>query len=403
MMGFANESRYVMRTTRLRGAVSIVVGVSAVMALLAASQAGGAPNSGARTSPAAGRTGVIVTGEFRENPSSLTEPAEEYDEEAQVRQSLRLRPQIGLRSDEAYVRSIVRGVDPVNGEQVLPFNSEGTWYIPMTVSERDWVNAAQQRSQRWSVPVRTLLENDPRVGFAGYYLLPKTGQVTVGAVNVEYTRQRLATLPGALNDVAVVAARHTLAELNAAAREVADLLPNDADELIPGVGVDEPANELVVTVTSLDRTKYPPGLLAIAERIRIRYDYHAEGPGPLGGATVDAPSIPTTHNPDPSQYAVPGKAPLRNVGLADISGSRAATVDGDPAIEISYLSGIESCGLLSRVEVNETVTTVTIGVFVGDYQPDGDAPCAGALRGYRTLVKLRAPIGDREVIDRFIR
>lgn len=229
------------------------------------------------------QTGVVVTGEFRQNPSSLSEPAEEYDEEAQVRQSLRLRPQIGLRSDEAYVRSIVRGVDPVNGEQVLPFNSPGTWYIPMTVSERDWVNAAQQRSQRWSVPVRTLLENDPKVGFAGYYLLPKTGQVTVGAVNVEYTRQRLATIPGALTDVVVVQARHTLDELNAAAREVADLLPNDADALIPGVGVDEPANTLVVRVTSPDQSTYPPGLLAIAERITTRYEYLPQGPTP-GGA-----------------------------------------------------------------------------------------------------------------------
>lgn len=114
-------------------------------------------------------------------------------------------------------------------------------------------------------------------------------------------------------------------------------------------------------------------------------------------------STPTTVNvkSSPTQYSVPVEASLRNVALADITGSRAATVDGDPAAEITYISGIEQCGLLARIEVDETATAVTIGVYVGDYQPTGDVICASMNGTYRSLVKLNAPLGDREVIDRF--
>jgi hypothetical protein len=71
--------------------------------------------------------------------------------------------------------------------------------------------------------------------------------------------------------------------------------------------------------------------------------------------------------------------------------------DGDK-VEVSYYNGVRDCYGLDRVEVEETDTTVTIGVFTGSLPP-GDQVCIEIAELQVTVVTLEAPLGDREVVD----
>lgn len=253
-----------MRRRRLRRVLSWVSTVVLVTATGGAAEA-------AELTPVASRvpveSGTVLAGTFRE--TAVAAVPEEYDEQAQLRESLRLRAESGLRHDEAYVLSIIRGVDPVGGERVIPGADSG-WWIPLTESEKASLDAAQERSWKWRKQVRALLQEDPQAGFAAYYLDPKTGQVYVAAVNAEYTRQRLLTIPSALNDIVVVSAKHTEKELRAAllaVHEIAKAHPN----LIISSGTDAIANVLQVQVTSNNRAAYPPALLDVANKVTTQF------------------------------------------------------------------------------------------------------------------------------------
>lgn len=187
--------------------------------------------------------------------------------------------------------SIVRGVDPIAGEQVIPPEDSG-WWIPLTVSEKAKIDAAQDRSWKWRKPVRALLENDTAVGFGGYWLEGTTGQVTISAVNVEYARQKLATLPGALDEIVVVPAKHTEKQLYEALDKAGQSIAGPKGPIIRA-HINIIGNSLVIGVSTENRAAYPAIVLEIASQITTEFKVMTPGqiPEPLGTDQNVAPPI----------------------------------------------------------------------------------------------------------------
>jgi hypothetical protein len=77
-----------------------------------------------------------------------------------------------------------------------------------------------------------------------------------------------------------------------------------------------------------------------------------------------------------------------------------ATVDADGVtVAIDFVSGVEPCYVLDRVEVVESEETVTITLYEGHDPSAGDVACIEIAVFKRTVVMLDAPIGDREIVD----
>jgi len=77
-----------------------------------------------------------------------------------------------------------------------------------------------------------------------------------------------------------------------------------------------------------------------------------------------------------------------------------ASVDTDGVtVTIDFVSGVEPCYVLDRVDVVEGADDVTITLYEGHDPSAGDVACIeiGVLK--RTIVTLGTPLGDREIVD----
>jgi hypothetical protein len=89
----------------------------------------------------------------------------------------------------------------------------------------------------------------------------------------------------------------------------------------------------------------------------------------------------------------------------DMAGVRArpfdtATVsDGGMTVTIDFVSGIEPCTVLDRVDVEQGARTVTITLYEGHDPDAGDVACIEIGVFKRVIVKLDQPLGDREIVD----
>jgi hypothetical protein len=126
-------------------------------------------------------------------------------------------------------------------------------------------------------------------------------------------------------------------------------------------------------------------------------------PGPAGPSSPghddvvsSGPQPPVTTTPEANEV-VPEPA----VGLAAVRWDRVEPVLGAPELLVhGTLQGGPPCAVLSRVDVAETVSAVTVTVWVGrrpEAACDGPQPELGYP--YVTRVRLEAPLGRREVRD----
>lgn len=69
--------------------------------------------------------------------------------------------------------------------------------------------------------------------------------------------------------------------------------------------------------------------------------------------------------------------------------------DGD--LLVRYVSGVESCYVLDRVDVTETDREVNVTLQIGT-RPGADV-CIELAKYYEVLVPLDSPLGDRTVVD----
>jgi hypothetical protein len=78
----------------------------------------------------------------------------------------------------------------------------------------------------------------------------------------------------------------------------------------------------------------------------------------------------------------------------------AATVGDDGrTVTIDFVSGVEPCYVLGRIDVDEGPNAVRITLFEGHLPSDEDVACIDLGVSKRTAVTLDAPIGDRSIVD----
>ena len=78
----------------------------------------------------------------------------------------------------------------------------------------------------------------------------------------------------------------------------------------------------------------------------------------------------------------------------------AATAGDDGrTIAIDFVSGVEPCYVLGRIDVDEGPRAVTITLLEGHLPSDDDVACIEIGVFKRTTVTLDEPLGDREIVD----
>lgn len=127
----------------------------------------------------------------------------------------------------------------------------------------------------------------------------------------------------------------------------------------------------------------------------------ASGCGGAGSTSPFPTSTPTDRQPTPGTQTVPVEAELQAIRFAWVESGTPLVAEGKPGIKVTYIASIGTCGLLDRVEVEETDATVTVKVYVGNLvlPPDNATSCLDVAHRYFTLVPLKKELGDRQVIN----
>jgi hypothetical protein len=129
-----------------------------------------------------------------------------------------------------------------------------------------------------------------------------------------------------------------------------------------------------------------------------------DGPGgPAGPSSPDQNDV-VSSGPQPPVSTTPGPnevVPEPALGLVAVRWQRAEPVrDSRELLVHGTLQGGPPCAVLSRVDLAETTTTVTVTVWVGRRPGavcDGPQPDLGYP--YVTRARLKAPLGGRELHD----
>ena len=111
-------------------------------------------------------------------------------------------------------------------------------------------------------------------------------------------------------------------------------------------------------------------------------------------------SGPITGNPPPDDGGPLIVEP--RPGLADVVARRfdSATVgDDDTTVTIDFISGVEPCVVLDRVDVRYDPATVTITLFEGHDPNAGDVVCIEIAVYKRVVVQLDEPVDGRTIVD----
>ncbi|GAA5074842.1 hypothetical protein HNP84_007454 [Thermocatellispora tengchongensis] len=133
-----------------------------------------------------------------------------------------------------------------------------------------------------------------------------------------------------------------------------------------------------------------------------------------GGATSATPSGATGSPDEPVSTSAPVATPAPSApyaspspvtpkgGVADprpIRWTKVTPVGDTNRVQILWTSGVEPCHTLDRVDVKETDRTVEITLYEGTPQDAQNVACIEIAIEKTTTVTLKAPLGDRKVID----
>jgi hypothetical protein len=76
-----------------------------------------------------------------------------------------------------------------------------------------------------------------------------------------------------------------------------------------------------------------------------------------------------------------------------------AVVADDTAVTVFFWSGVEPCYVLDHVDVDHGAKAVTITLYEGHDDADGDVACIEIALLKKVVVQLDEPVGDREIVD----
>ncbi|GAA4235430.1 hypothetical protein FHR32_003244 [Streptosporangium album] len=123
-----------------------------------------------------------------------------------------------------------------------------------------------------------------------------------------------------------------------------------------------------------------------------------------GSASTGNPSQPVGHTVAPRTEPTGGTPkPTRPQGHTDnprkVSWLTAKPSKDGRSLRITWWSGVEPCHVLDRVTVRETADRVTVTLWEGPSSKVKNAVCIDIAIKKVTTVKLKAPLGERKVVD----
>ncbi|MEW9527665.1 hypothetical protein [Microbispora sp. NPDC049125] len=110
-------------------------------------------------------------------------------------------------------------------------------------------------------------------------------------------------------------------------------------------------------------------------------------------------SVPATSGPPVSAAPSPVTPVGNTMRTHKVPWISATPSAGGSKLDIVWWSGVEPCAVLDRVEVDEGGKDVTVTVYEGQDRRSPDAICIAIAIQKTTTVDLRAPLGDRKVVD----
>jgi len=111
-------------------------------------------------------------------------------------------------------------------------------------------------------------------------------------------------------------------------------------------------------------------------------------------------SGPISDDPDPGDGGPVLVEPTP--GMTDVYARPfdSATVNDDgTSVTIDFVSGVEPCAVLDRVDVQYGAAAVTITLYEGRDPNAGDVACIEIGVFKRVIVQLDEPLDDREIVD----
>ena len=120
------------------------------------------------------------------------------------------------------------------------------------------------------------------------------------------------------------------------------------------------------------------------------------GTGPDG--TVSSTPCDPAEPPPPVEPTITEPTP----GMANVYArpfDSAMVGDDDVTVTIDFVSGIEPCYVLDHVDVAYRAATVTITLFEGNDDSDGQVACIDIGVFKRTIVTLDQPLAGRTIVD----
>ena len=119
-----------------------------------------------------------------------------------------------------------------------------------------------------------------------------------------------------------------------------------------------------------------------------------------GGPDTPVSSGPITGNPPPDDGGPVIVEP--RPGMAGVVARRFDSAPGgadDTTVTIDFVSGVEPCAVLDRVDARYDATTVTITLFEGHDPNAGDVACIEIGVFKRVVVHLDEPVDGRTIVD----
>ncbi|MFJ2028363.1 hypothetical protein [Streptosporangium sp. NPDC087985] len=146
------------------------------------------------------------------------------------------------------------------------------------------------------------------------------------------------------------------------------------------------------------------GTLLLAMGCGNEHSATTAGPAGAGSVSAGSPSQPVSHTVAPRPGPTGGTPkPTRPEGHTD-NPRKVAWLTAKPSkdgrsLRVTWWSGVEPCHVLDRVTVRETSKRVTVTLWEGPSSKVKNALCIDIAIQKVTTVKLKAPLGERKMID----
>ncbi|MEV7009605.1 hypothetical protein [Streptosporangium sp. NPDC051022] len=132
-------------------------------------------------------------------------------------------------------------------------------------------------------------------------------------------------------------------------------------------------------------------------------EHSATPPGAAGGAVAVPVSVSRTVAPRVEPTGKDAPKPVKpeghTVNPRKVSWLSAKPSKDGRSLRVVWWSGVEPCHVLDHVTVKQTARRVTVTLWEGESDKVQNVACIDIAIKKSTIVKLKAPLGKRKVVD----